>query len=429
MATQAEQILKEKEIQGIVFSLYGKVFVSFLVLIVTFFVAQTLYEVLMISLVNLGLMFVMAIMIRLIKKNKAVFYIGLFCISIDLIIITLLPFVWYNSVGGESVPRTYLIKTYTHYIIAGTLILNAFTIQPIYPLLYSLGVVLSQAWILLYAKADPRFLSTESFKEALLGSAAHVNNYIMNMGVIGILGFFLAYLTFRIRKTVLVAASNEVKSSQLSRYFSPNVINEIDTAEESFFQPGGKEMNVAVMFCDIAGFTQMSEQLGPEKTMSFLSEYHSQMMGAIFEHRGTLDKFIGDGMLVTFGTPKPSPEDAKNAILAGLAMQKKVTDWNEKRITINEKPISIRIGIHHGAVIVGNVGISTRLEYTVIGDAVNVASRIESMGKEVKKSFLISKDLFDEVKDISSIPAKFKSLGSFALRGKAKTTEILSVEI
>ncbi len=89
MATQAEQILKEKEIQGIIFSLYGKIFVSFLVLIVTFFVAQTLYEVLMISLVNLSLMFVMAIMIRLIKKNKAVFYIGLFCISIDLIIVVI----------------------------------------------------------------------------------------------------------------------------------------------------------------------------------------------------------------------------------------------------------------------------------------------------------------------------------------------------
>ncbi|TGN11120.1 adenylate/guanylate cyclase domain-containing protein [Leptospira ilyithenensis] len=428
MATQAEQILKEKEIQGIVFSLYGKIFVSTLLVIITFFVTQTLYEVMIISLVNLCLIFVMSIMIRLVQKNKAVVYVGLFCILVDLLIITILPFVWYHAVGGESIPRTYLIKTSTHYIIVSTLILNAFTLQPIYPLLYSFGVVISQAWMLLYAKADPRFLSTESFKEAFLGSAAHVNNYITNMGVIAILGFILAYLTFRIRKTVLVAASNEVRSSQLSRYFSPNVIQEMASAEESFFQPGGKEMNVAVMFCDIVGFTQISEQLGPEKTMSFLSEYHSQMMGSIFEYRGTLDKFIGDGMLVTFGTPKPSPEDAKNAILAGLAMQKKVADWNEKRIIINEKPISIRIGIHYGAVIVGNVGISTRLEYTVIGDAVNAASRIEAMGKEVKKSFLISKDLFDQVKDTNSIHAKFKSLGSFALRGKAKATEILSVE-
>ncbi|WP_411824380.1 adenylate/guanylate cyclase domain-containing protein [Leptospira sp. 'Mane'] len=425
---QTEQILKEKEIQGIVFSLYGKIFVSVLLVIITFFVTQTLYEVMIISLVNICLISVMSIMIRLAQRNKAVVYIGLFCVLIDLLIITILPFVWYHSVGGDSVPRTYLVKTSTHYIIVATLILNAFTLQSIYPLLYSFGVVISQAWMLLYAKADPRFSSTESFKEAFLGSAAHVNNYITNMAVIAILGFFLAYLTFRIRKTVLIAASNEVKSSQLSRYFSPNVIHEIASAEESFFQPGGKQMNVAVMFCDIAGFTQISEQLGPEKTMFFLSEYHTQMMESIFQFRGTLDKFIGDGMLVTFGTPKPGPDDAQNAILAGLAMQKKLADWNEKRNSLNEKPISIRIGIHYGAVIVGNVGISTRLEYTVIGDAVNAASRIEALGKEVKKNFLISRDLLAEVKDINSIPTKFHSLGNFALRGKSKTTEILSVE-
>ena len=354
--------------------------------------------------------------------------IGILCVLIDVLIITILPFIYYNSVGGDIVPRTYLVKTYTHTTIYGILLLNAFTIQPLYPLLYAFGVVISQCSILLYAMADPRFQSTESFKEALLGNAAHVNSYILGMAIVGILGFFLAYLTFLVRKTVFSAVSNEVKSSQLSRYFSPNVVDEISQADDSFFTSGGKQQNVAVLFCDIEGFTQLSEELGPEKTIETLSQYHEQMLEVVFNNHGTLDKFLGDGMLVTFGTPLESPNDAENAILAGIAMKSKLNEWNLKRKEENQKPIKIRIGIHFGPVIVGNVGIAKRLEYTVIGDTVNAASRIEALGKEVNRSFLISKDLLSRVKDTSVLNAKFISLGNYALRGKSKTTEIVAVE-
>ena len=133
-------------------------------------------------------------------------------------------------------------------------------------------------------------------------------------------------------------------------------------------------------------------------------------------------------MLVTFGTPLESPNDAENAILAGIAMKSKLNEWNLKRKEENQKPIKIRIGIHFGPVIVGNVGIAKRLEYTVIGDTVNAASRIEALGKEVNRSFLISKDLLSRVKDTSVLNAKFISLGNYALRGKSKTTEIVAVE-
>ncbi|EOQ89026.1 adenylate/guanylate cyclase catalytic domain protein [Leptospira yanagawae serovar Saopaulo str. Sao Paulo = ATCC 700523] len=430
MATKSEQILREKEIQGIKFSLYGKMIIFSLLTIGTFFVAQTLFELFTITAISLALNLVLYILSKFLKKGKYVSFVGLFCVLIDLVIITILPFIWYNAVGGESqVPRTYLIKTYVHFIIAGTLVINAFSIQPIYPMLYALGVVISQAGILVYAQQDPRFISTENFKEAFLGPAAHVNNYIMSMGIIGVLGFFLAYLTYRVRRTVLSAVTNEVKMTQLTRYFSPNVVEELDQAGEDFFKPGGKESTVAVLFCDIANFTQISESLGPEKTMSLLSEYHSFMLDIVFQNHGTLDKFIGDGMMVTFGTPTISQEDATNSVKAGIAMLQALALWNKKRESNGEKPISIRIGIHYGPVIVGNVGVEKRLEYTVIGDTVNAASRLEALGKELKRNFLISRELFDHIRLEFKQNLKFKTLGTLSLRGKTKTTEILGIEV
>ncbi|TGM46880.1 adenylate/guanylate cyclase domain-containing protein [Leptospira biflexa] len=430
MATKSEQILKEKEIQGIKFSLYGKMIIFSLLTIGTFFVAQTLFELFTIASISLALNIVLYIFSKFLKKGKYVSFVGLFCVAIDLVIITVLPFIWYNAVGGESqVPRTYLIKTYVHFIIAGTLVINAFSIQPIYPMMYALGVVISQAGILVYAQQDPRFVSTENFKEAIIGPAAHVNNYIMSMGIIGVLGFFLAYLTYRVRRTVLMAVTNEVKMTQLTRYFSPNVVEEMDQADEDFFKPGGKESTVAVLFCDIANFTQISETLGPAKTMSLLSEYHSFMLDIVFQNHGTLDKFIGDGMMVTFGTPTTSKEDATNSVKAGIAMLQALAEWNKKRETNGEKAISIRIGIHYGPVIVGNVGIEKRLEYTVIGDTVNAASRLETLGKELKRNFLISKELYDHISQELKQSLKMKTMGTLSLRGKTKTTEILAIEV
>ena len=226
-----------------------------------------------------------------------------------------------------------------------------------------------------------------------------------------------------------MAVTNEVKMTQLTRYFSPNVVEEMDQADEDFFKPGGKESTVAVLFCDIANFTQISETLGPAKTMSLLSEYHNFMLDIVFQNHGTLDKFIGDGMMVTFGTPTTSKEDATNSVKAGIAMLQALAEWNKKRETNGEKAISIRIGIHYGPVIVGNVGIEKRLEYTVIGDTVNAASRLETLGKELKRNFLISKELYDHISQELKQSLKMKTMGTLSLRGKTKTTEILAIEV
>ncbi|GBF51472.1 adenylate/guanylate cyclase catalytic domain protein [Leptospira ryugenii] len=429
MFSKTELLLKEKEIQGISLSLLGKMFVASLLLVVTFFVANSLNEILWVTLMSLLFITFLFLMLRLLKKKKSVMFIGLISVVIDIAVVTALPFVWYDSVGGDAVPRTYIVKTYIHNILFGILLLHAFTLHPIYPLLYVFGVVIGQSGILLYAQNDPRFLTTDSFLEAMLGNAVHLGTYLMSMGVVAIFGFVVAFLAYIVRNTLYSAVGNEIKFNQLSRYFSPNVVGEISTADDAFFVPGGKEQTVAILFCDIEGFTNLSESLGPNGTIQFLTEFHSIMLDEIFRFNGTLDKFIGDGMLVTFGTPIASEYDAKNALLAGIAMMKRLQVWNEERKKSQLNPINIRIGIHYGPAIVGNVGAEKRLEYTVIGDTVNVASRIESIGKEIKKNFLVSKELISNIQGLETLEANLKSLGSYTFRGKLASTELFFVDV
>ncbi len=427
--SRAEQILKDKEVIGIIIGLSGKLFLSLSLAFFTFFVAKTNFELIVVSSFGFATAAVFYFLIKLVRKRKFVMLVGILSVMVDTFIVATLPFIWYNSVGGDLIPRTYLLKTYTQYIIAGTLAINTITLQPIYPILYSFGVVLGQAGLLYYAQMDPRFKDTDNFLDALLGNAVHVNSYIMNMVVISILGFSLAYVAYRIRKVVIEAAENEVKADQLSRYFSPNVVKEIADKNQDFSELKGKLQKVAILFCDIIGFTKLSEQLGPERTLELLSEYHEIMIQIVFNNRGTLDKYIGDGMLIVFGTPNASEDDSIRALKTGIEMEKKMAIWNEERLGKGLTVVQHRMGLHFGEVLVGNIGARSRLEYTVIGDTVNVASRIEGLGKELGKKFLITDAFREQVSTLNLDSIKLNDLGLQNLKGKSQPIKVFSVDI
>ncbi len=134
----------------------------------------------------------------------------------------------------------------------------------------------------------------------------------------------------------------------------------------------------------------MSENMNPEELSNFLSEFRKIMMECVLEHNGTLDNYIGDAVMATFGTPHPSPSaevDARNAVGCGVIMQKRLSEWNLLRKSEGKTSISIGIGIHTAEVFAGNIGNDLHREYSVIGDAVNTASRIESICKVLKNSF------------------------------------------
>ncbi len=188
----------------------------------------------------------------------------------------------------------------------------------------------------------------------------------------------------------------------LERYVAPSVALEILNQPEDFNSlTVGHRLQAAVLFSDIRGFSRISYQLGAEETVSLLNTYLDVMVDAILQHRGTIDKFIGDAVMAEFGAPtSQGPEqDALNAVLAALRMRQALATL---RTTLKDQklpPLFNGIGISHGELVVGNVGSVQRLEYTAIGDTVNVASRIEGLTKLIGTDILITQSCYDLVKD------------------------------
>lgn len=175
-------------------------------------------------------------------------------------------------------------------------------------------------------------------------------------------------------------AREEVARANYSRFLPEYVVKQMLENPESF-KLGGVTQTITVLFADIRGFTRISEHAAPEKIVQLLNRYFSAMTDIIFAHGGTLDKYLGDGLMVLFGAPTVTPKDAANAISAAVAMQRRMLSINDELKAEGFPEIGIGIGLHTGEVIVGYVGSEKRSEYTAIGDAVNTASRLESNAK------------------------------------------------
>jgi adenylate cyclase len=176
-----------------------------------------------------------------------------------------------------------------------------------------------------------------------------------------------------------VIAKSEVKRqgvqlSALERFLSPAISKKI-TAEAADIRLGGESQRVTLLFADVRGFTTMAEKMKPRETVEVLNEFFTRMTNVIFEHDGTLDKYLGDGLMALFGAPFALQNDAEAAVRAAVNMQKSLAELNK---TSGKAPLNIGIGIHTGEAVVGFLGTERRMDYTAIGDTVNVASRLTS---------------------------------------------------
>ncbi|HMR29908.1 MAG TPA: adenylate/guanylate cyclase domain-containing protein [Geminicoccaceae bacterium] len=215
----------------------------------------------------------------------------------------------------------------------------------------------------------------------------------------------------------------ERQRANLGRYFPPTVVERLASAD----RPSELERTqpAAVMFVDIVGFTRISEPMSPGDAMALLREFHTRVERAVFAHGGMVDKFMGDGALACFGVPDPGPGAAADALRAARALLTDLAGWNIERSFRGEPPVRAGIGIHHGDVLMGDIGGRRQFQFTVIGDTVNVASRLESMTRQHAADLVVSESVVDEARRGAGgdpdVLAGLEPLAELPVRGREGT--------
>jgi adenylate cyclase len=279
---------------------------------------------------------------------------------------------------------------------------------------------------------DPRFLNKESTLKSLICAPLKVKDKVF--GVINLgnstsvtyasedLKLFNAFVTqaaVAIENARLNEArmKQEVAKTKLQRYLSPHLVDMVmdDSLSTSLHS---SRQNIAVFFSDIRNFTQLSEDLDPETLVNHLNEYFTEMVEIIFEHGGTLNKFVGDMIVALYGAPSQTDDNEARAIETAIGMQRAIRDRQWSWIN---REFGVGVGINSADVVVGNIGSPQHMDYTAIGDGVNVASRLQAIA--LPGQIMVSRSVFDKTRD----RYEFKRWGNVALKGKSKPVEVFEV--
>lgn len=214
-----------------------------------------------------------------------------------------------------------------------------------------------------------------------------------------------------------ISREKRIKST-MSRYMSRQLVEQLVEAGDAAL--GGAAQQVAVLFSDIRQFTTISEQLGARGTVSVLNDYFTDMVEVVFQHNGVLDKYIGDSIMAVFGTPMPSEHDADSSLMVANGMMTALRAFNARHRAAGDPHIDIGVGIAMGEVISGNIGSLRRMDYTVIGDSVNLAARLESANKYYGTSVLISESVASGL----TRPARLREIDLIRVKGQDTAQKI-----
>jgi len=253
------------------------------------------------------------------------------------------------------------------------------------------------------------------------GMAGMMNYQVAPIGLVALAAFILFIKGQRTRALLLNSIQQATRTARLSHYFSPNLAARLAEADDSRALAGRRQM-AAVLFVDIRGFTTLGETMTPDELTAFLTEYRNRLTQPVFALGGTVDKFIGDAIMAVFGTPLQREDDAGRAVRCALDILEIAKRWSLERQQSGQPPVAIGIGVHYGEVFAGTLGNEQLLEYTVIGDTVNVAERLEQLSREVHSPIVVSAALLQAAGDVGH-GAKWRHLPPQELKGHRKPVE------
>ena len=215
--------------------------------------------------------------------------------------------------------------------------------------------------------------------------------------------------------------------NNLSRYFSPNIVELLAAQDEPL--GAGRRETVAVLFADIVAFTQMAELMAPEDVLAMLREFHTRMTAQIFASGGTVDQYMGDGILAVFGATEASPNDAASALNCAEMMLETLERWNHEREEKGDARLDIGIGLNYGPVVLGDVGSEHGMSFTAIGDTVNTAARLQVLTRSLKTPLVVGDPVVRAIQALSPEVAaerigRLEDLGEHSLRGRASPVRI-----
>ncbi len=244
--------------------------------------------------------------------------------------------------------------------------------------------------------------------------------------IMAAIGAFAAYAVKKMRGLVLKFAENlllrERAEGALSRYVSRQVARKImDSPDGGAAMGEGRRTHAAVLFSDIRGFTRLSEGMDPAELVKLLNSYFSRMVDVVFRHEGTLDKFVGDALIVVFNDPLEQPDAERRAVACAAEMQREIAAFNLAQQAAGGRTLGVGVGVHCGPVVAGNVGSQSRMDYTVMGDTVNFASRLQ--GKAPAGSVLVSA----AVKARTEKDFRYKSGGLMEFKGYKEPAEVFEL--
>ena len=415
----AEDLLLAREVAGLKALTAVRSTVIVVIFATSLAIGAGTFEHVAIGLVTLVYAVVIGISVWLIRRRRRLDLVGYLGVTLDVIAIAALPTIWYQSVGGASVAPAFTLKTGITTLGLIFVVLNSAAMRPAYPLLVSLGVAFVHLGYFTFAVTDARTTLTSDYVRSALGDGLHLGLFVATLIIIVGIGAILTYITWRARRLIYEAVDLEKTNAQLGRYFSPNLVRRL-ADNPDLLHLGGERRELSFVFTDLAGFTSLVERHEPDVVLPMLNEYLEAMVGIVFRHEGTVDRFVGDAVHVIFGAPIPQPDHAARAVACALDMDAFAHAFAARQRAGGVPLGETRIGVNCGSVVVGNFGGESMFDYTAHGDAINTAARLESLNKYLGTRIAVSRAIADAIPDFAGRPA-----GTFVLKGKSDGLAVL----